>query len=409
MENELLIKLKIYLVYLKYFLERYLNVKLNEIYEDSIKKIINSMKKDYFFEKDDFFDIFKYIQFQLKTNNSPTYNELLNSAIFIINKESFIRKNEYFEFVEYLNNILFEDDKVYLIFDYVKKINSIISLDILLEKKDWYHLLKDLNEKISSKNIGETTYKTFINAIFPLISEQKLIRKRKDWFDIVKYFEKSLRNNEEYETLGNILIEIISDKNIKNMNNYDEILKYLIEEFKNNEKSNLYKKLVKIIYPKFIEECFKNNNNLPSKDFIEKFNNEFVQYNYPELKAKYFINAITNFVEKIKSDEYILLYFFEIAQYDLSLSKLLLSDIEYKSFKNIDFYKYEEYLFKRLKNPPYKSIDENVLKKNLNHISLFLSKNIKLNKNNEFIYFCTYPQYSYYKKFIINFSYINFK
>ena len=221
MENELLIKLKIYLVYLKYFLERYLNGKLNEIYEDSIKKIINSMKKDYFFEKDDFFDIFKYIQFQLKTNNSPTYNELLNSAIFIINKESFIRKNEYFEFVEYLNNILFEDDKIYLIFDYVKKINSIISLDILLEKKDWYHLVKDLNEKISSKNIGETTYKTFINAIFPLISEQKLISKRKDWFDIVQYFEKSLRNNEEYETLGNILIKIISDKNFKNMNNYD--------------------------------------------------------------------------------------------------------------------------------------------------------------------------------------------
>jgi hypothetical protein len=123
---------------------------------------------------------------------------LLNSAIFIINKESFIRKNEYFEFVEYLNNILFEDDKIYLIFDYVKKINSIISLDILLEKKDWYHLVKDLNEKISSKNIGETTYKTFINAIFPLISEQKLISKRKDWFDIVQYFEKSLRNNEDY-------------------------------------------------------------------------------------------------------------------------------------------------------------------------------------------------------------------
>ena len=166
-----------------------------------------------------------------------------------------IIQKKYFEILKYFLEIYSKEEFMKHHDDLIIKIINLIQKDYFYEKEDFL-MIMDLIIKMNLK--GE--YSKFINEIIYLIPKKEFIIKRNDLFDIIQYFEKILRfvkeYDKEYDILGYNLISIISEKHVRNIFNYLDIIKYLLNSFGEKKKNNLYEKLSSKIIPVIIQDFF---------------------------------------------------------------------------------------------------------------------------------------------------------
>ena len=368
-----------------YRIEEFYNLEIEIMLKDF--NIENFKFLDYFFKKDNYY-------------NTSSFHKYINSIF----NDNYFNKPQYINFLHFFCNILFRNNNIKLIDDFLDEMNNIIKNRIFFIKKEWFATVKFYIEKLSKKEMTRQ-YNKFIEVIISLIIKEEFVKQRNDWFEIIIYLEKTLRKDKNYDSFGNNLITIISETFIQNMNNYIEIITYLMNSFGNNQKTDLFKKFSLKIIPNIIGEYFsKIYSNLSTKEYLENFDKSFIKYNCPDLKIKFFSYAIMNNYKQIKINKYLLLYFFELAQYDLDLTNYLLNPTENLSFDNIDFTLFEEFIFKRLKNPPFEFSDENKIISNLETISLLLLNITRIDKIQDFIYFCPEFKVEYYRNHLNYFS-----
>lgn len=116
---------KIYFQYLKYFLEQYLKKPCIEHYINLIINIFKLIQNHILYEREDFFEIAKYISNQLYEGNISNFKSFLNILISIINSENFLIKPFWNDFIKYFDDIIYE--KSIEIYDsFFSKIISVI-------------------------------------------------------------------------------------------------------------------------------------------------------------------------------------------------------------------------------------------------------------------------------------------
>ena len=397
LDKDCLVLSERYFEYIKHFLERYLQYN-NQLYDILITIIFNLIQNHILYEKNDFFSIAKYISNQLYQNNIKSFMNFLDVIIYIVDANNFIIKEMWFDVIKFFDAIILEYKELYEKF--ITKIISVIKWNILFSKNDWFEVAKYFEQKLSERNMIEK-YNIYIKVIINLIPTKEFVEKRRDWFNIIQYFEEKLKKNIQYDTFGNLIINVILEKYIKELRNWFEIVKFLMKSFGDNKKYKLYENLSLKIIPVIVNEYFyKKNNYLWVVQYLD---NSFIQYNFPSLKTNLFSSIINKYWSVIGTDINLFKYFFEFGQYSLNLSTLLFYAIKCNAYfkGNINFYNYEEFVFKRLKNLPYSFYNEKKIQENLDLVFLFLKEyNINGRFLPYFIFFCSELQHEYIQNYI---------